>query len=992
HHPSSHSVTAGSTATFSVTGSGTSPFTYQWYKNSSQLSGETLSTYTTPTLTLSDNGNIYYCHLTNCSGNSSINSNNATLTVTSSCTGVSIQNQPTNQTANVGNTASFSVVTNGSSPFTYQWYKNGTLITGANSATYTTPILTLTDNGSTFYCIITNCSGINSLPSSTVTLTVIDYCNPVWIAASPSNQISNIGGTATFSVTPSGTAPFTYQWYKNNSMINGANFSNFTTPALTQGDNGNAYYCKVTNCSGNYVANSNPATLTVSSNCNSIDWVWARSGGSTSAELAYSTAADSYGNVYVAGTFTSSTLVLGSQTLTNAGGYDIMLIKYDQSGNVVWAKSAGGADNEMIYSIAVDGSGNVYVAGYYQSTSITFGATTLNNSSVNAGYGDIFLTKYASNGVVIWAQSAVGTLNKTDWATSVALDATGNVYLTGRFSSSTMTFGSYTLTNVGSSDIFLAKYNSSGTVLWATSAGGASYEYPYSVAVDPSGNVYVAGYFDSSSLSFGSTTLTNTGSGDLFLAKYNTNGTPLWARSAVGTGTEIAYSIATDNSGNIFMTGAFDSPSLTFGTTILTNAGVCDIFLVKYDANGSMQFATKLGGTGDDKAYSIAVDNSGHVYLAGYFSNSVIIGTTTLNSIGSFDILQAKYDASGNPIWAKSTGGTSNDNANSIAINASGYIYVAGTFLSTSISFGTTTITNAGSNDMFLAKLSPFTVNILPANVNCNGSINGTATANVIGGGIAPFTYLWNTTPAQTSQTAISLPAGNYTVTITDNLGATNSACVDITQPSPLSITITPSNSISICQSNSVTISETSGYSGYLWSPHGETTNSITANTAGTYSVTITNSSGCTASSSPISVTVNTIPSAAGTITGSGTVCQGQNSVVYTVPSIANATSYIWTLPNGATGTSSTNSISVNFGLTATSDNISVHGNNYCGDGTISNLFLAVVPKPNAFAGNDTTICNGHSITLTATGGNSYIWNHGVSQGVSFSPTTSNTY
>ena len=143
---------------------------------------------------------------------------------------------------------------------------------------------------------------------------------------------------------------------------------------------------------------------------------------------------------------------------------------------------------------------------------------------------------------------------------------------------------------------------------------------------------------------------------------------------------------------------------------------------------------------------------------------------------------------------------------------------------------------------------------------------------------------------------------------------------------------------------------------------------------------------------STIAITVNPLPVPAGAITGNNTVCKGQNAVIYKVPTINNATSYIWTLPTGATGSSSVDSIIVNYGTSAVNGNITVKGHNACGDGTTSIRYITVVPMPNVNAGNDTAICPNSTITLAATGGNSYIWDNGVTQGVPFIPTTTETY
>jgi len=335
---------------------------------------------------------------------------------------------------------------------------------------------------------------------------------------------------------------------------------------------------------------------------------------------------------------------------------------------------------------------------------------------------DIFLAKYDTSGNVLWAKSADGTGD--DGASSVAVDASGNIYVVGYFGD-TLTFGSTTLTNAGHYDIFLVKYDTSGNMLWAKSAGGTGDDNAYSVTVDASGNSYVAGSFLSPTLTFGSTTLTNASSdGDIFLAKYDASGNVLWAKSAGGTDGDVASSVAVDASGNTYVAGWFYSPTLTFGSTTLTNTNVWedDIFLAKYDANGNVLWAKSAGGTDDDVASSVAVDASGNTYVAGWFySPTITFGSSTLTNTNVWedDIFLAKYDANGNVLWAKSAGGTDDDGASSVAVDASGNTYVAGWFLSPTITFGSTTLTYAGSGDIFLAKLSSNTgINELSNSLN----------------------------------------------------------------------------------------------------------------------------------------------------------------------------------------------------------------------------------------------------------------------------------
>lgn len=270
-NPQNQNVNSGNTATFSVSVNGTGPFSYFWYKNGSFITSttntnSTSNSYTTPSLTTGDNGNYYYCLVTNCNSTYQRQSNSATLTVNSSCSGVSIITHPVSQSAITGTTKTFTVTASGTSPFTYQWRKNGSNISGATSSSYTTPTLTLSDNGNAYSCYVTNCSGNNNTTSNSATLTVTNSCSGVSISNQPQSQSATVGNTSTFSVTVNGTAPFTYQWRKNGSNISGATSSSYTTPTLTLSDNGNAYSCYVTNCSGNNNTTSNSAILTVINN------------------------------------------------------------------------------------------------------------------------------------------------------------------------------------------------------------------------------------------------------------------------------------------------------------------------------------------------------------------------------------------------------------------------------------------------------------------------------------------------------------------------------------------------------------------------------------------------------------------------------------------------------------------------------------------------------------------------------------------------------
>jgi hypothetical protein len=255
--PANQTVVAGQTATFTVAASGTAPLSYQWQKDGTAIAGATGASYTTPATTTADSGSTFRCVVSNSAG--SATSNSATLTVTTATVAPTITTQPSNQIVTAGQTATFSVAASGSAPLSYQWQKNGTTITGATGASYTTPATTTADSGSTFRCLVTNSAG--SATSTSATLTVKTLAVAPTITAQPSNQTVTDGQTATFTVSATGTAPLSYQWQKDGTAIAGATGASYTTPATTTADSGSTFRCVVSNSAGS--ATSNSATLTV---------------------------------------------------------------------------------------------------------------------------------------------------------------------------------------------------------------------------------------------------------------------------------------------------------------------------------------------------------------------------------------------------------------------------------------------------------------------------------------------------------------------------------------------------------------------------------------------------------------------------------------------------------------------------------------------------------------------------------------------------------
>lgn len=261
---------------------------------------------------------------------------------------------------------------------------------------------------------------------------------------------------------------------------------------------------------------------------NSGGFAWARKISDTNLRDGSSLKTDAAGNSYLTTTFTGS-VTLGGRTLTSNGAADILIAKYNNNGDVVWATKAGGSAADKGNSIAIDAAGNSYLAGSFQGAA-TFGSTVLSSQ----GSLDAFVAKLNPDGSFAWAQQAGGT--GADEGTGAVVDASGNVYITGNFAG-TLALGSTRLASSGGQDIFLAAYSNSGSLTWAQKAGGAGADKVTSLALDAGNNLYLGGNYNGTA-QFGTQSLSSAGGQDIFLAKYSNTGTSLWAKSAGGAGTD----------------------------------------------------------------------------------------------------------------------------------------------------------------------------------------------------------------------------------------------------------------------------------------------------------------------------------------------------------------------------------------------------------------------------------------------------------------------
>lgn len=316
--------------------------------------------------------------------------------------------------------------------------------------------------------------------------------------------------------------------------------------------------------------------------------LWARGPDKGYSQAANGIAADAAGNCYVAGQF-SGTNTIGGTNLASRGSSDIVLLKYDPNGKLLWVQQAGGNSNDSGGAVTVDSSGNVYLLAVIRSTNATFGNFSFSVKGTNTDQ-DIVIAKYDPAGNIIWARQFGGT--DLDSGNGIALDRTGNVYITGGFSSRNLVFGSTTLTNIGLfpyNTIYLAKLDNAGNPLWAKAVHGSYTQASQGIAVDFAGNSYITGYFQGSNLVFDAVLITNTEGGfvndaDAFAAKYDPSGNLLWVAQPTGTNDQRAFSIAVDSTANAYLTGWTQGTNVMFGSLTATNAYL-DLFVTKLDSD-----------------------------------------------------------------------------------------------------------------------------------------------------------------------------------------------------------------------------------------------------------------------------------------------------------------------------------------------------------------------------------------------------------------------
>jgi hypothetical protein len=733
-----------------------------------------------------------------------------------------------------------------------------------------------------------------------------------------------------------------------------------------------------------------------------VGHLWSKSVGGTGNDGCQAIGYDNSNNVYTAGYYSGTIDAdpgAGTTNLTSAGNYDIVISKFDVNGNLVWAKSFGGSGNDVAFSMAVTGAGELYITGYFSGTADFDPSAGVYNLTA-IGATETFILKMNSTGVSLWAKQFNGSVQGYD----IQVDGYGQLYLTGYFGG-TCDFNPgasiNNLTTGSNQSGYIVRLDTSGNYQWARMlycANAASSSKCFALTLDGvlNPNIYVVGgYIGTNDFDVGAGNLNATAQGgsDAFVLKLDFSGNTIWAKTFGSTSTvleERALGVTLDPSGNVYTTGQywgmvdFDPSSSTYNLT--STAGNYDAFVQKMDASGNFVGAVSIGDVGFDAGIDIDADANNDIFIVGTYGASMDAdpgaGVSTLAHAGSDDVFVEKLSGSLAFQWALPLGGSGQDYINDIDMNSTN-IYIAGYYNNTvDINLSSTGVnsvsSNGGSRDQFIGKYAPCT---LPGVIS---SITGPTTVCEN----APFSLT----------AASSFWATSYTWSIPGGwTGTSNTSTLNLTPNSSSGIVYVngqnncgtgPVQSVSIAVSNIPATPAISGANtacagqSYVysvtpdplatsynwtfpagWSGSSTTDNiSLTANgIGGNVEVSASNSCG---SSSPasIAVTGNAIPQSPSFSTGSNTMCSGETAIFELIP-VGNAIDYSWTLPVGWSGNSTSTVITLTTGNV--SGNVEVTANNVCGSSSPSTFPVTVNIVPTVTSTN-LTVCAGSPAELEA--------------------------
>lgn len=460
-------------------------------------------------------------------------------------------------------------------------------------------------------------------------------------------------------------------------------------------------------------------------------FIWARSAGADMGwEESAGIARDNSGNIYIAGTFQGK-IAFGNTNVTSSGASDVIVAKYNPAGTLQWARKIGQGTtfggNEKAKAIAVNGGGtNVYVLASYSNN--TDSLNFLTNGSIkiapSSGAEDLFIARLDANGAVTWARKIGGSGVEDGGA--IGVFSNGDFIVTGTYSVDVTIGTDYYMSN-GNNDLFIVKYNNDGTQAWSKSTGnGLNNISVADLKIRSNGDFYIGGEFRGSA-DFDLTTLNSNGESDAFLAKYDSTGTLIFAGNDGGLNNDGITKLFIDNLNQVYIAGYYTGAGVNISSISLPTDTLGDIFFAKMNANDSVLFVKTANGNGNNIANGIYVAGTGSnkkIYLSGTFENVIDFGISTATnnpeqraSLGQKDIFIAYYDSLGNVISSARAGGLNTETNAGIVADNSNNMYIFGSYRAQA-TFSPFSLTVAGGSDLYIARYGVNTTGIIEASNN----------------------------------------------------------------------------------------------------------------------------------------------------------------------------------------------------------------------------------------------------------------------------------
>ncbi len=440
--------------------------------------------------------------------------------------------------------------------------------------------------------------------------------------------------------------------------------------------------------------------------------------GGTGSDQGNGIAVDASGNAYLTGVTGSANFpAQGAFQSANAGSNDVFVTKINAAGTaIIYSTYLGGAGADQGNAIAIDSNGNAYITG---STASNNFPTLSPIQAANGGGNDLFVTKLNAAGSALVYSTYLGGAN-TDQGNAIAVDASGNAYVTGvSISTNFPTLSAYQTTNKttcavsGCTNAVVVKVKAAGGLSYSTYLGGTNWDEGHGIAVDASGNAYVCGWATSNNFPLQNAFQSYAGFTDAFVTKLGTTGNTLVYSTFVGGGSaDEALAIAIDTTGNAYITGTTSSNDypVVGGVQSVKKTSFNTVFVSELNAAATaLVYSTYLGGTGKDSGYGLAVDSSGSAYVAGSTSSSTFPTQNPFQSsnAGKDDAFVGKLSPSGSTlVYSTYLGGSASDDAYAIAIDGTGAAYVVGGTSSTDFMTQAPLQTkNQGTSNAFVSKI-----------------------------------------------------------------------------------------------------------------------------------------------------------------------------------------------------------------------------------------------------------------------------------------------